>query len=104
MANKWNIPPWLEAEVRNRDLVCVYCAQAFTSPKVSTRSAPSWEHIINDAKIVTRENIALCCRGCNASKGQKRVSDWLLSPYCKAKGITAETVAPVVKQAILNGQ
>jgi 5-methylcytosine-specific restriction endonuclease McrA len=104
MANKWNIPPSLETEVRNRDLVCVYCGQAFTSPKVSARSSPSWEHIINDATIVTRENIALCCRGCNASKGQKRVSDWLLSPYCQKRGITAGTVAPIVQQAILTGE
>lgn len=104
MANKWNIPAWLEEEVHTRDLVCVYCRKAFTSPKVSARSSPSWEHIINDAAIVTRENIALCCRGCNASKGQKRVSDWLLSPYCIQRGITAETVAPVIQKAIKNGE
>ena len=104
MANKWNIPSLLETEVRTRDLVCVYCGQAFTSPKVSARSAPSWEHIINDATIVTRDNIALCCRGCNASKGQKRVSDWLLSPCCKKRGINVETVSPIVQQAILNGE
>ncbi len=104
MANKWNIPAWLETEVRARDLVCVYCGGAFTSTTVSTRTAPSWEHIVNDATIITRENIALCCRGCNASKGQKRVSDWLLSPYCKQRGITAENVAPVIKKAIRNGE
>lgn len=104
MANKWNIPSWLETEIRNRDVVCVYCSQPFTTTEESVRSSPSWEHIINDATIVTRENIALCCRGCNASKGQKRVSDWLGSPYCKKRNISEETVAPVVKQAILNGQ
>jgi 5-methylcytosine-specific restriction endonuclease McrA len=104
VANKWNIPSWLEVEIRNRDLVCVYCGRDFTAPEVSTKSSPSWEHIINDATLVTKENIALCCRGCNASKGQRRVSDWLQSPYCKKHSISFKTVAPVIKQAILKGE
>ena len=64
----------------------------------------SWEHIINDEKIITRENIALCCRGCNSSKGQKQLSIWLQSKYCKEHGITVESVAPIIKRAIANGQ
>ena len=104
MPTKWNIPLWLEAEVRKRDKVCVYCENGFTRPEASPKSAPSWEHIINDATIITIDNIALCCRGCNASKGQKRVSDWLTSPYCRDKLISVETVAPVVRRAIQNGQ
>ena len=104
MANNWNIPQWLEKEVRARDKRCVYCGVVFTPAAVSKKSAASWEHIINDAKIITRENIALCCRGCNASKGQKQLSLWLQSEYCKERGISPATVAPVVKQAIQNGQ
>lgn len=104
MANTWNIPAWLENEVRERDKSCVYCGVEFTSPKVSRKSAASWEHIINDASRITRENIALCCVGCNASKGQKRLSVWLQSKYCKERGISEETVAPIVKKAIANGQ
>jgi 5-methylcytosine-specific restriction endonuclease McrA len=100
MANSWNIPPWLEMEVRARDKVCVYCSSPFTSSKISKKSAASWEHIINDEKIITRENIALCCCGCNASKGQKQLSVWLQSKYCKERGITKESVAPIIKQAI----
>ena len=68
------------------------------------KSKPTWEHIINDAKIITRENIVLCCRGCNASKGQKQLSVWLQSKYCKERGIAPDTVAPIIKQAIENGQ
>lgn len=71
MANNWNIPLNLEKEIRERDKVCVYCGINFTSAKISKKTAASWEHIINDAKIITRENIALCCCSCNASKGQK---------------------------------
>jgi hypothetical protein len=66
MANNWNIPDWLEKEVRERDKKCVYCGVEFTPLTVSTKAAASWEHIINDAKFITRENIVLCCRGCNA--------------------------------------
>lgn len=104
MANNWNIPAELEREIRERDKVCVYCGNKFLSHKESTKASASWEHIINDASIITRENIALCCRGCNASKGQKQLSDWLQTKYCKERGITLETVALVVKQAVENGQ
>jgi hypothetical protein len=104
MANNWNIPDWLEKEVRERDKKCVYCGVEFTPVKVSKKTAASWEHIINNAKIITRENIALCCCGCNASKGQKQLSLWLQSKYCIGHGISPDTVAPIIKQAIANGQ
>lgn len=39
----------------------------------SRKTVATWEHIINDASIVTRENIALCCVACNSSKGTKRL-------------------------------
>ncbi|PRM97383.1 HNH endonuclease [Aliarcobacter cryaerophilus] len=104
MANNWNIPSFLEQEIRQRDKVCIYCSVPFTKAKISKKTAASWEHIINDAKIITRENIALCCCSCNASKGQKQLSFWLNSKYCKEKNITFETVAQVVKDAINNGQ
>lgn len=104
MANNWNIPSWLEGEVRSRDKTCVYCGTAFTSPKVSKKTASSWEHIINEETIVTRENIALCCCGCNASKGQKEFFVWLQSKYCVERGITEESVAPIIKKAIAVGR
>jgi hypothetical protein len=104
MANNWNIPVLLEREVRERDKVCVYCGVEYTSAEVSMKSAASWEHIINDVTIISRENIALCCCGCNASKGQKQLSVWLLSKYCRERGINPDSVAPIIKQAIANGQ
>lgn len=104
MANNWNVPNWLEKEVRDRDEVCVYCGVAFTSAQISKKTAASWEHIINDEKIITRENIALCCCGCNSSKGQKQLSAWLQSKYCQVKGINPNTVASIVKKAIQSGQ
>lgn len=104
VANNWNIPSWLEAEVRERDKACIYCGAAFTPYHVSRKSASSWEHIINNAKMVTRENIALCCCGCNSSKGQKQLSVWLQSKYCLMRGISHSSVAAIAKAAIKNDQ
>ncbi|MCI5222863.1 MAG: HNH endonuclease [Candidatus Electrothrix sp. AR4] len=103
MANNWNIPTWLEKEIRERDKTCVYCGVEFTPSHVSKKTAASWEHIINDAKIITRENIALCCCGCNSSKGAKGLSAWLKSKYCIERSITELTVAPIIREAINNG-
>jgi hypothetical protein len=102
MANNWNIPCWLEKEIKQRDIKCVYCNVKFTPTKICRKTAASWEHIINDAKIITKENIALCCVGCNASKGQKTLSTWLESKYCKEHNITKNTVAQIIKEAIKN--
>ncbi len=104
MANNWNIPKLLEEEVRNRDTECVYCGVAFTPLRVSRKTSASWEHIINDAKNITRENICLCCCGCNSSKGSKLLLDWLKSKYCKDRRICFETVAPVIKDAIVRAK
>lgn len=100
MTNRWNIPPDLEAEVRARDLRCVYCGVMFAFPSRSRGTTASWEHIINDESIITRENIALSCCACNASKGQKTLHAWMGSPYCQRLGITWETVASVVRDAL----
>lgn len=104
MSNNWNIPDWLEKEVKERDKTCVYCGVTFTPIKISKKTAASWEHIINDEKIITKDNIALCCFGCNYSKGQKQLSIWLQTKYCKEHGISPQSVAPIIKQAIANGQ
>lgn len=98
--NRWGIPAWLEREVIERDRYCVYCGVEFVEQIASRRDRPSWEHIINDARIITRENIARCCIGCNASKGAKSLSGWLESEYCRSRGITRESVALVVRSAL----
>lgn len=101
--NSWNIPDSLEREVRARDKNCVYCGVEMLQ-KVSCGSlrnaVATWEHIINDARITTRENIAMCCCACNASKGQKALEDWLQSIYCVKRGVTESTVAQIVKDAL----
>jgi hypothetical protein len=98
--NRWNIPAWLEREVVERDRSCVYCGTSFGQVSAARRTHRSWEHIVNDARIRTRENIALCCIGCNASKGAKGLTAWLQSRYCLDRGITERSVAPVVQAAL----
>ncbi len=104
--NSWNIPDWMEKEILERDQTYVYCGIEMAvqkAPGGSRKHVGSWEHIINDASIVTRENIARCCVGCNASKGAKKLSDWLESSYCEKRGINRETVAEVIKVALRAG-
>lgn len=98
--NRWNIPESLEREIIERDRRCIYCGIEFSPQSVLRSDKPSWEHIINDARIITRENIARCCIGCNASKGIKHLAQWLESPYCKTRGITQESVAQVVQNVL----
>lgn len=98
--NRWGIPESLEALVLGRDRHCVYCGTDFSLPPSKRGERPSWEHIINDARIVTPENIARCCMSCNASKGAKDLTEWLASAYCRRKRITEATVSDVVRAAL----
>ena len=102
--NRWGIPRQIESIVRQRDGVCVYCGVELVDSIAKGQSRArlgTWEHIINDARIVTLENIARCCCSCNASKGSKDLSRWFGSDYCRSKGITIESVAPVVRNRLL---
>ncbi len=103
MANRWGIPKSVEELVRERDTSCIYCGVSFTSSVFTIKTRPTWEHIINDIRINGSENIALCCGSCNASKGSKRLVDWLDSNYCLNKGITKKSVAEVVKAHLREG-
>lgn len=98
--NRWNIPEWLEQAVRARDTACVYCGVDFSIVTTRRGEKPSWEHIGNDEKIMTPENIARCCIACKACKGAKDLSVWTLSCYCANKGITKDTVTHVVQNAL----
>ena len=101
--NRWGIPGRLEEEIKTRDKACVYCCVQLVESIPfggSRKNSATWEHIINDASIVTRENIARCCVACNSSKGTKKLSDWMHSSYCKNKGISEHSVASVVKNAL----
>lgn len=97
--NRWNIPRALEAEVEARDRACIYCGRDFAlASKRGERK--SWEHIINDANKVSRENIAFCCISCNASKGNKELTAWLKTAYCRKRGIHAGSIARVAQDVL----
>ena len=101
--NDWGIPDWLEKEVKERDKTCVYCGTQMIEkmpPRGPRKAVATWEHIINDASIITRENIALCCAACNSSKGTKKLSEWIQLGYCKKRGISKDIGAEVVKDAL----
>ena len=98
--NRWKIPLVVEREVIARDLVCAYCSTPFSGKNGPYRSRASWEHVINDLALVSADNIVLCCVGCNASKGARPLERWLESKYCKDRGITAESVSPVVRAVL----
>lgn len=103
MSNRWGIPYETEEMVKKRDLKCIYCGIAFSDSKSSRKSRSTWEHIINDIRLNGPDNIAICCCSCNASKGTKKLEDWLKSKYCISKSISSETVAPVVKRHLNQG-
>ena len=101
--NRWGIPGRLEEEITRRDAACIYCGIQMVDrcpPGGSRRAVATWEHIINDARIVTRENIARCCAACNSSRETKKLADWLQSDYCKRRGINEDSVAEVVRKAL----
>lgn len=93
--NRWGIPLDLAKLVFERDKKCIYCHCELI--RNGQKSIGSWEHIINDAKIICPENIARCCRSCNSSKGTKSLSQWLTSSYCVSRNIKIETVADIVR-------
>ena len=101
--NRWNIPKELEEQVRARDTHCIYCGISLESTP-GKRSVGSWEHILNNAEIVTPENIARCCRPCNSSKGAEPLKVWLESKsrYLERHGISRECVVDVVKRHLEN--
>lgn len=85
MSNKWNIPLDLENKIRLRDIVCFYCKKEF---KNNHKDMATWEHIDNNAKHITEDNIVLCSGSCNSSKGIKSIKEWVKSPYCKERDIS----------------
>ena len=100
LRNNYKIPKKLALAVAWRDRVCVYCGSAFSSIGPSGNRRSSWEHIINDQSLVTPENIALCCTGCNGSKGDMSLEDWLRTDYCAKNSVSELTLAPVALAAL----
>jgi hypothetical protein len=95
MPNTYGIAKQDEQEIRARDKTCVYCRILM---KRSVRSfGATIEHFDNDGPFHEKYNVAICCRGCNSSKGAKTLLAWFKSDYCDEKGISYKTVLKPVK-------
>lgn len=99
-AARWKIPRELAMSVITRDDCCIYCRREFEAPSGPRSGCPSWEHIINDESLVSTSNIALCCVGCNSSKGTKSLANWLNSSYCRERGIASQSMAAIALSAL----
>jgi hypothetical protein len=98
-AKKYRIPPRIVRHVARRDKSCVYCGFKFRIGTRSRKNLASCEHMYAiTIRSLTVRNIALCCVGCNASRGQKGLAEWFDSEYCKDKKISRQTVAPFVRR------
>ncbi|MDY6530203.1 HNH endonuclease [Acinetobacter faecalis] len=98
MSNAWKIPKEIERLVLERDKSCVYCGCEFST--IERAKKKSWEHIINDIRITTLDNIALCCIGCNASKGSKDLVTWFYSDNAIKRGVSINTISDIVKSQL----
>jgi 5-methylcytosine-specific restriction endonuclease McrA len=99
MSNTYGISENDEREIRARDKTCVYCGVLMKqSPHATGSSGATLEHFNNDGPLSKRYNVAICCRGCNSSKGTMGLSVWFKTPYCRNKKINRETVSKLVKE------
>ena len=97
--NRYGIPEGALSSIRLRDRQCVYCHKPMVDP-----SAGGWrgdwatiEHLNCDPPFDDPSTVAICCGSCNSSRGAKAIRDWLAGAYCRERGITLQTVSPVVR-------
>lgn len=80
------------AEQANPDR-CIYCNRQFGEPHEPKAACLPWAHIANAWAMVNLANIALCCVGCNASKGTKPLRLGLSAKYCIDRGISKQSMS-----------
>jgi hypothetical protein len=105
MSNYFGIPADIEAKIRARDTLCVYChreMKAYAGVKGTPRDKATIEHLSFDGPFYWRDaldwnDVVVCCGSCNSSRGKKRLIDWFRSSYCIERGISASAVAQPVK-------
>jgi len=109
MSNIFGISREVEEELRARDKVCVYCRKKMkTYGEIKARHGrladqATIEHLSFDGPFYIRdglkkEHVVICCRGCNSSRGTRRLLDWFKTDYCVSRKINEDTVAKPVKQ------
>ena len=99
MSNLYGISDKVEMRIRARDKTCVYCDASMKRwPCKGRASEATLEHFNNRGPFSKKYNLAICCRGCNSSKGTKTLLAWFKSAYCEKKNICEATVALAVKR------
>jgi len=102
MANVFGIADEIERAIRARDTKCVYCGVSMR--RHPRRLEATIEHFNNNGPFTKQHNLAICCRGCNSSKGRKNLLAWFATDYCRERKIHKKTVAaPVRKYLRLTG-
>ena len=109
ISNEFGIPREDEKEIRKRHRRCVYCRKRMrTFAEIRARRG-EWadqatiEHLNRKGPFyvedgLKKEHIAICCRGCNSSRGVLRLVDWFKLEYCISRNISANTVAKPIKR------
>ena len=93
------LPSELQEKLKKRDKSCAYCnikLKWYPNTKGTPGDKATLEHIDNDEYNLSESNIVLSCNSCNASKGTKKLSDWLKLDYCKRKNINEKTIKNVI--------
>jgi hypothetical protein len=100
MSNKYGIPEKDEIIIRARNKTCIYCHKKLLEPNPNN-SRSDWatiEHLNHLPPWNNPLTVAICCFSCNASRGNKKISDWFKSVYCLEKNINEKTVDEPVQE------
>lgn len=108
MPNKFGIPDDILSEMRQRDVACAYCRKMMVFPysRANVADSATIEHLREAGPFhwkdgLVKEDIVICCSACNSSRGQKTHAEWFRCGYCIEHGITANTVAPAIRDYLL---
>jgi len=107
MSNSFGISRQDEEELRARDKTCVYCRKAMKThaeikaAQGSRADEATIEHLNFAGPFYVRdglrkEDLVISCRGCNSSRGERRLLDWFKMDYCLSRNINENTVAEPV--------
>ncbi len=101
----FGIPVNILAEIRARDVDCVYCHKTMKYPYIAndSRNSATIEHLNFDGPFywdegLKADDIVICCGSCNSSRGVKTLPNWFESRFCIDRNINADTVAEPVRK------
>ena len=105
VANSFGIRPEIEAAIRERDTLCVYCSREmriYVGVRGTRSDMATIEHLNHRPPFhwkdgLEADGIVICCGSCNASRGAKTHVEWFRSRYCLERAINSDTVAEPVR-------